>query len=258
MSVTPRISVVIPALNEAVSIAACLEALKHQRNAPNYQVIVVDNGSTDETAAVARSYGAEVIVEGRRGIARARQTGFRASISPLIATTDADSLVPTTWLATLVSHFEANYGLVGLGGPVTYPFDDPRLRQLMAQLLTNLFLLDQSFHGGKAHLVGANFAVRRTAFEAIGGFRTDLQVGEDTDLTHRLHEEGSVLFVPELVVVTSNRRLKQTGPAAIWHYLRTYLNSTEPSFVLQRRIFQQLRNSQRRLDIRRVARKKST
>ncbi|MGC9019569.1 MAG: glycosyltransferase family 2 protein, partial [Candidatus Bipolaricaulaceae bacterium] len=81
---------VIPALDEEKELGECLTSLARQ-NFSAFEVIVVDNGSTDRTASIAEEWGARVVVEGRRGPGYAREAGFRAAKAPIIASTDADT-----------------------------------------------------------------------------------------------------------------------------------------------------------------------
>ena len=90
----PHLSVVIPAYNEEQYLPACLRALRQQKDAPPFEVIVVDNASTDSTACIAGQFGAHVVAEPRKGVARARQSGFEAARAPIVASTDADTIVP--------------------------------------------------------------------------------------------------------------------------------------------------------------------
>ena len=98
----PSISVVIPVLDDAEMLARCLEDLAAQLR-PADEIVVVDNGSTDETAAVARAAGARVIEQPQRGIWPAASAGYDAATGDIIARLDADSRPPTDWLL----HIEA-------------------------------------------------------------------------------------------------------------------------------------------------------
>ncbi|MFC6665214.1 glycosyltransferase family 2 protein [Deinococcus radiopugnans] len=109
-------SVIIPARNEAAYLPLTLRALEAQRKAPA-EVIVVDNGSTDSTVAVAQAWGARVLHCTRPGVARARQWGLEAARSPWIATTDADSLPSPQWLQRLDA---ATPGRAALYGPMGF------------------------------------------------------------------------------------------------------------------------------------------
>lgn len=232
----PQISVVIPAHNEADWLPAALAAVTRQVGPPPFELIVVNNASTDATAAVAGSTGARVINEPRPGVAHARQAGFLASAGAIIATTDADSQVPPDWLARIGTYFADHPKTIALGGSVSYDFADRRVRDLVNRLIPILHELDRRLHRGQPHFVGANFAVRRAAFESVGGFRTDLKRAEDLDLAHRLQKLGSVAFLPELVVTTSDRRFRREGPQALISYFQSYLEVTRPTEAVRRRI----------------------
>ena len=97
------ISVVIPCLNEQEGIGGVLEAV------PDFvdEVVVVDNGSEDESVAIARSFGARVVVEPNRGYGRAYRKGLRSATCEIITTTDADGTYPIHLLAKLLDEFEA-------------------------------------------------------------------------------------------------------------------------------------------------------
>src|SRR5690606_38180984 len=93
-----RISVVIPARDDARHLDRCLRALATQTHPP-WEVVVVDNASTDDTAAVARAHGARVVAEPRVGIPAAAATGYDAASGEVIARLDADSVPPPDWVA---------------------------------------------------------------------------------------------------------------------------------------------------------------
>jgi len=131
------ISVVIPAYNEEKYLGRCLRALRNQ-NYPRscYEVIVVDNGSTDSTAEIARSCGARVVREGVKGVAWARQRGALAAMGEVIAFTDADTIVLPHWLARIAAHFTADPTLGGLYGPVYFSGGRPHDRLIMIYPVT--------------------------------------------------------------------------------------------------------------------------
>ena len=236
MKQTPALSVVIPAHNEALNLPATLRALHVQVECPDFEIIVVDNASSDATASVARRLGAVVVQEKKLGVANARQAGFLAARAPIIATTDADTIVPTHWLSTIAKMFAQHPEAVGLAGPILYDFKDPIIQKVTSDIASLVFPMNQRLHRGNPYFFGANFAVRAEAFRAIRGFSPDLLVGEDTDLAHRLGKIGPILFVPTIHVLTSSRRLKKEGVQAVWRYIRTYLRITRPAETISDRV----------------------
>jgi len=205
------ISVVVPAYDEERYLPACLKALQRQSlPAENYEVVVVDNASTDATAEVARRYGARVISEPRKGVARARQTGFEAARGEIMASTDADTRVPADWLARIVAHFEADPALGAVYGPVHWPEGHPIEQWALRYPVTRVLWVSNRV--GRSLWWGSNFAVRREIFYAAGGFPVDWPSGEDTDLSLRVSRLAPIRFDPDLVVHASSRRSREG-----WH-----------------------------------------
>jgi glycosyltransferase involved in cell wall biosynthesis len=204
------ISVVIPAYNEERYLPVCLRALDRQTfPASQFEVIVVDNASTDATAAVACRLGARVVAEPRKGVSRARQAGFQAALGLIIASTDADTRVPPDWLARIAAHFERNPALGGVYGPVHWP--EGRIGERLMLRYPGTWALWASNRAGRSLWWGSNFAVRREVFWQAGGFPVDWPSGEDTDLSLRVSRLASVRFDPALVVWASNRRVQEGG-----------------------------------------------
>ncbi|TLM97491.1 glycosyltransferase family 2 protein, partial [bacterium] len=113
----PFVSVVIPAYNEEDYLLGCLESIKKQDYTGEYEVIVVDNASTDNTAKIALDWGAKVVYESKRSPASARQKGAEVAKGELIAFIDADTQAPTHWLSTFVSRFVREPEMVAISGP---------------------------------------------------------------------------------------------------------------------------------------------
>lgn len=204
----PLASVVVPAYNEELYLSRCLEALSSQTcPAERFEVIVVDNGSTDATAAIAQRYRARVVVEPRKGVARARQTGFEASRGEIIASTDADAAVCSTWVASILSHFEADPDLGGAYGPVYWP--EGRLLERLLLRYPGTWLLWSSNSLGRTLWWGSNFAVRREVFHAAGGFPTHWASNEDTDLSLRVSRIAKTRYDRAMLVCASPRRARE-------------------------------------------------
>lgn len=201
-----RVSVVIPVYNEAERLSACLEAIAGQTVTP-YEVIVVDNNSTDATAAVAARFGfARLLREPKQGVVHARNRGFDAARGDLIARIDADTLLPPSWIAQVQDIFRSPGVSAVSGAPHYYDFPlhriaDPVDMVLRARLARKL--KDTNF------LWGANMAVRRDDWLRV---RPDLCVEnslhEDFDLGIHLQARGlKVVYDEELVAGVSSRRI---------------------------------------------------
>ena len=200
-----QISVVIPAYNEEKYIGECLEALIAQtypRTA--FEIIVVDNNCTDNTAAIARGLGAVVLWEGVKCIAAARQCGAMAAHGDVIASTDADTVVPQDWLERIAARFSADPGLGGLYGPVRHRDGGSLGKVYQAISMPLLMSLTQSMK--KPCFSGNNFAVRRDKLMAVGGYNTSMLAGEDIDVSMRMSRITRIAYDPTFVTYTSSRR----------------------------------------------------
>jgi len=225
----PSVSLVIPAYNEEEYLPLCLESLKKQDYAAEYEVIVVDNASTDNTAKIALDWGAKVVYESKRSPACARQKGAEAATGEIIAFIDADTQAPPCWLSTIVSRFVQEPKTVVISGPYAY-FDAGSIAKI-ASYIGNFIsiILDQLFRkvlnkGGA--IWGSNFAVRRSVLLEVGGFDTSIRFyGEEYELSLRLKRAGKGGIIPWLFVLTSARRLKRMGVVTqYWNWIVNYFS----------------------------------
>ena len=200
-----RFSVVVPAYNEERLLPACLDSLQAQDYPGEIEIIVVDNASTDRTGGIAQARGVRVLEEPRRGYAAALARGFREATGDIIATTDADTVVPKNWISRLAQEYDERPDVVAVGGEII--FCDP---SRSARLLTHgvLPLINRIDRGAPAgpHLWGANFSVRRSAFLEAGGWHPRFNLQADTELSERLRQFGRVVLLEDLPVYTSCRR----------------------------------------------------
>lgn len=225
----PFVSVVIPAYNEEKYLSQCLESIRNQDYAGAYEVIVVDNASTDDTAKIALAAGAKVVYEGKRSPACSRQKGLEAARGDIVAFIDADTRAPACWLSTLVWRFIREPKTVVISGPFAY-FDAGRIAKI-ASYASNFvsICLDQfsrrAFNKGGA-LWGSNFAVRRSVLLEVGGFDTSIKFyGEEYELSLRLKNKGKGGIIPWLFVLTSARRLKSLGfVTQYWNWVVDYFS----------------------------------
>lgn len=225
----PFISVVVPAYNEEGFLPRCLGSLKQQDYTGGYEIIVVDNGSSDRTAEVASDFGVRVVFEGRRSPAWARQRGLLEANGEIVAFIDADSIAPRNWLNTIARRFALAPRIVSVTG--AHAYFDTRLPIRVISYVVNflVIILDHFFRrisrkGGA--LWGSNFAVRRQTLLEVGGFDTTKKFrGEDYELSLRLKEKGKLSLSPSLFVKTSSRCLKREGIwSAYWNYLINYFS----------------------------------
>lgn len=193
----PTISVVVPAYNAQRTLRHCLTSLFEQSYPrERYEVIVIDDGSTDTTTAIAREFGVRLHHSARRGPAAARNLGIAMSRAALVAFTDADCVAHPDWLRELAQAL-ADPDVGGAGGPIlTYV----RPHQSKAERFCDECLPLVNYLSGPdeylPHLFTANAAYRRELLVRLGGFDPGLFTGEDVDLSWRLqlNTEHTVRF----------------------------------------------------------------
>jgi glycosyltransferase involved in cell wall biosynthesis len=227
----PAISVVIPAFNEEHFIKKTLDSIFNQ-SITDFEVIVVDNGSTDRTRMIASELGALVIIENEKGVGAARHRGFLDAKGEIIATTDADTVVPNNWLEEIVRAFQDNPELVAFGG-LARLYSGPITARIATRFLYHPFMLIDNFLSGGWSLCGNNMAIRQEAYLTVGGFRTDLVIGEDVEISKRLAGIGQVCLSKQLLVYTSGRRFRY----GLLHGLMTYAPSTIMRLFFRKEMF---------------------
>ncbi|MCA1620273.1 MAG: glycosyltransferase [Acidobacteria bacterium] len=221
------VSVVIPAFDEEAYLGATLASVGRaaaslsERAGVSAEVFVVDNDSSDSTAAVARGFGAVVVRESRHNVARVRNTGARFAGGDVLVFVDADTVVPGE-LLWRVAEALAEPGC--LGGAVD---TDYRPAKLTAKIYLRFWRVAGKLLGMAQ---GATQFCRRDAFDALGGYDETLFMGEDVDFYRRLKRlakcrRGSVGFIEDVRVTPSTRRFDQ------WRLWRT-LVWTNPLFIL--------------------------
>ena len=215
-----KISVVIPAYNESGYIDACLEAFLNQTVQP-YEIIIVDNNSTDDTVMRAQQYDfVRVMAEPRQGISYARDAGFDAATGDIIARCDIDTHVGLNWISELDAFFTQAPNVGGVSGPAHF-YDVWRpIRRLVNLLFLDSYYWITRRATGSETLFGSNCALRRSAWEAVRAnvCHDDAKIHEDIDLSQHLLSAGFKLaYDPKLKVGISARPLaRPVGMVKRW------------------------------------------
>ena len=216
----PRVSVVVCTYNGARTIRDCLEGLRRLEY-PNYEVIVVDDGSTDGTGGIAAGYECRLIRTENRGLSSARNTGWKAASGEIVAYIDDDAYPDREWLQYLAASFLStqNVGHAAVGGPNIAPGSDGPIAQCVAHSPggpTHVLLSDLEAE----HIPGCNMAFRKSCLEAIGGFDEQFRVaGDDVDVCWRLQQRGWTLGFSPAAVVWHHRR---NSVKAYWRQQKGY------------------------------------
>ena len=223
----PRVSVVVAAHNAGATIGDCLESLRHLRY-PDYEVIVVDDGSTDDTSRIAARYPVRAITTPARGVGAARNEGLRAATGELIAYIDSDARADPDWLSYLAVAY-ADSDASAIGGPNPVPPEDNWIAKCVYRSPggpTQVMLDDRRAE----HIPGCNMSFTRQALESIGGFDPIFtKAGDDVDVCWRLLERGHRIGFQPSAVVWHHRR------ASIRGYWRQQVGYGESEAILERR-----------------------
>lgn len=214
----PEISVIIPALNEGRYIRHALEGLQIQ-TFKDFEAIVVDGGSADDTTDIASEY-ATVITERGRGVSRARNSGAETAKGRIILFLDADTAPSKNLLKSYHDAFK-NSRVVAATGPI-FPLERSGIRMVMGYAFVSILFVRLAMLLGKPSIVGSNFAVRADAFRKAGGFDNSLITYEDWDLSERIKRLGKIRYVNRAIVHTSVRRIKEWG---MYEFAKYYIDN---------------------------------
>ena len=220
------ISVVIPAYNEQRYIKHCVESVKKQASSFAYEIIVVDNNSTDNTVITAQKTGVKVIKETRQGVGVARRAGTEQACGKYIIHLDADSIVSTNFFEQVVGFFAKDDKLACIGGQYVF-YDAPWWKNLLRIPLFYILLYSaRLFSLGRIGPMGGCMAFRKNTYNKTNGFDASLKFGEDSDLCRQLSRFGKIKVYPKLKCFVSSRRFKINFKLFIlfWQYLKMVFN----------------------------------
>jgi GT2 family glycosyltransferase len=223
----PSASVVVCSYNGAATIGETLAGVQ-RLDYPRFEVIVVSDGATDATAAIAAASGARVIVTENRGLSSARNTGLAAAHGEIVAYLDDDASPDEHWLKHLAHAFMTG-GHAAVGGPNVPVPEDGRIAGCVAQAPggpTHVLLSDTEAE----HVPGCNMAFRRERLQALGGFDARFRVaGDDVDVCWRVRQRGWTIGFSPAAVVWHHRR------GSLRAYLRQQRGYGEAEALLERK-----------------------
>ena len=224
----PKFSVIVCTYNGACRIKSCLTALM-QLEYSDYEVIVVDDGSQDKTSEIVKTFPEVILISqvSNRGLSAARNLGAKHAKGEIFAYTDDDCQVDKEWLFWLARGF-SELGCDACGGPnlAPIPIDgDEAIVNAAPGAPSHVLIADREAE----HLPGCHLAVRREAFEAIGGFREDYWIaGDDVDFCWRLEQAGFQMGFQAASFVWHKRR------TTLWNYARQQWNYGKAEALLMR------------------------
>lgn len=212
---SPFVSIIIPALNEEAVIGRCLTSIK-KLNTENlcYEIIVVDNGSNDNTIQISESYGARVLIKTNGTISSLRNHGANASTANVLAFLDADCIVPNDWLERSLYYLTGNDSII-LGFRLSIPDGSNWVARCWDLLFANRYTT-----GEVDWVPTGNMVLNRKTFISVGGFDEELETNEDIDFCFRARKHGcKIIASAETSVINSRPPETLAGifKKELWH-----------------------------------------
>lgn len=201
----PMVSVIVCCYNSSATLAECLHSLR-KLGYPVYEIIVIDDGSTDGTHLIAEKNSVRCLRVPNGGLSRARNLGIEAARGEIVAFIDSDAYADPDWLYYVVSALEES-GAAAVGGPNLSPLQDGFIAQCVDQSPGNpTCVLVDNEHA--EHIPGCNMAFRKEAFQAVGLFDAQHRAaGDDVDLCWRL--------------LVAEKKIVYHPSAVVWHHRRS-------------------------------------
>jgi glycosyltransferase involved in cell wall biosynthesis len=214
-----KFSFIIPALNEEVYIKDCLASIRSQKR-NDYEIIVVDSYSTDNTVSISKKHGARVLFEKERGPGAARNKGAIHAKGSILVFLDADVRVGSDFLDKVDECMSGN-----VGGFICrlYPFDGHYTAYLLAHIITKFI-----YKIGIIMTAGSCFVYRKDIFRRVGMFNPTMMTNEDHDLAIRASRLMRFEYFDGMHVMTSSRRVGKMG---LLGAMKIYMKSTTIYFL---------------------------
>jgi cellulose synthase/poly-beta-1,6-N-acetylglucosamine synthase-like glycosyltransferase len=208
------VSIIIPVKNEASLLKNCLESILNLDYPKNkIEVIIADGMSTDNTAEVARKYGAKVVLNEKQTVSPGRNVAFKHATGEIVAFTDADCIVDKNWIKNALKYF-AGSKVACVGGPNLTPPDEGDFGKAVGFVFNQSLFAAGSIHAREINEImsvrsipGCNAIYRREALDKVMPIDESLLTCDDTELNQRLIDIGyKLLYTPDVFV---------------WHYRRS-------------------------------------
>ena len=199
-------SIIIAAYNEEKYLGQCLESLLKQNYPGQFEIIVVDNASTDNTKVIASKYSVRILFEPKPGVAYASNLGAEAAQKEILVFTDADAILPADWLTNINNNFNIHPQAVAVGGGYIF-YDASRLINFLVKYPV-IFIYHKFLFSHWPALPSVNLSITKEAFQKVNGFNPAVLWGEDIEICQRLAKQGPLIFDRELLVFTSFRRYR--------------------------------------------------
>ena len=192
----PKVSIIIPAFNEEKMIGQCLQSLLVLNYPKNkYEILVVDNNSTDATAKIIQKYEVSYLKEKRPAPAAARNLGIKKAKGEIVAFMDADCVADKNWLINLIKGFHPNTKIAGVGGDIR-----ALTPKNLIEKWADVFLFNHKFTK-IPFLITGNCAYKTEVVKKVGLFNPSFRYGEDVDLSWRIFSLGyQFAYAPKAIV----------------------------------------------------------
>ncbi len=223
---SPKFSFIIPALNESAYIGPCIKSIKNQ-TLQDYEIIVVDSNSRDDTAQIAKGLGAAVLLEAKKGPGAARNTGARQARGRTLIFADAD----VRFAPDFLHEFSLRFGKAG-GCIFNLHAHDAKSASEASSYLWVSKIARFFISMGIPFTAGSCFAYNKEVFDKVGGFNERFLTNEDHELAKRVSRLQRFVFI-DIPVYTSARRAQKTGFVKI---TKIYAKSTLTYFLNNRYI----------------------
>jgi len=221
------LSFLIPARNEQNYIGDCIKSILSENISTPYEIIVIDNASSDDTSRTAKQHNVRVVLEKKVGLSFARQRGFLESKGNLLVYIDADTRLQSGIIEKICRSFEMNHSLVALSPSWTYYDVGSNLNAFLGMyqdFVWSVMHTVRSLFKKSDFLTGYMMVIRKSTLEKVGGIDHDYPFyGEDIAISQKLHKYGVIFFDKQIKVKTSSRRYKRLGVfKTSWRYFFMY------------------------------------